>query len=158
MARPAPCSKCGGSLRADNKVGICTRNAECRKANRARYHVVNEVREFRQGLLRPPWGRLHGHAQERARRKGVPFEITPEDIRSVWRDTCPVFGVSLTINKGCVGPTSYTLDRIEPAKGYVPGNIQILSHKANSMKRDATREELLQFARWVLDQEGIAHE
>jgi len=44
---------------------------------------------------------------------------------------------------------SPTLDRIDPNKGYVKGNIQVLSHLANMMKSNATAEELHLFADWI---------
>jgi hypothetical protein len=42
-----------------------------------------------------------------------------------------------------------SIDRINPKLGYVEGNIQIISHKANRMKSNASVEELKLFARWV---------
>ncbi len=37
---------------------------------------------------------------------------------------------------------SPTLDRIDPVKGYVPGNIVVVSLRANTIKNDATMDEL----------------
>ena len=37
---------------------------------------------------------------------------------------------------------SPSLDRIDPTKGYVKGNVWIISHKANVFKSYATHEEL----------------
>lgn len=35
-----------------------------------------------------------------------------------------------------------SLDRINPDRGYVPGNVQVISFRANTLKNNATREEL----------------
>lgn len=40
------------------------------------------------------------------------------------------------------GDNSPTLDKIEPALGYVPGNIIVISGRANRLKADATIDEL----------------
>jgi len=58
---------------------------------------------------------------------------------------CPLLGLELTYaNCGNNNtPQNYaTLDRIDPTKGYVVGNVQILSFRANTIKGDATLEEL----------------
>jgi len=58
---------------------------------------------------------------------------------------CPILGLELTYTMSGtrVVPNNYaTLDRIDSNKGYELGNIQILSHRANMLKSDATKEEL----------------
>lgn len=64
---------------------------------------------------------------------------------------CPVFGIKLVTSKG--GPTDWSpsIDRIVPSKGYVPGNIQVISMLANKMKQNATPKQLDRFADWVLE-------
>ena len=37
---------------------------------------------------------------------------------------------------------SPNLDRIFPKKGYVPGNVRVISQRANRIKSDATVEEM----------------
>lgn len=86
---------------------------------------------------------LLSHARNRASKKNIEFSITKEDL--IVPDTCPVFGTPF------VPRTRYamSLDRINPTKGYVVGNVQIISRKANTMKNDATKEELLKFSDWA---------
>jgi len=81
--------------------------------------------------------------RDRAKRRGLECTITIEDIESIMVDVCPVLGIPLTINEQRTSrDNSYSLDRIDNNKGYVPGNIQIISVKANNMKSNATLEEL----------------
>ena len=47
-------------------------------------------------------------------------------------------------------PNSPSLDRIDPTKGYVKGNVMMMSALANRMKQDATLKQLNQFSRYHL--------
>ena len=87
----------------------------------------------------------------RAKKSKVLFNLLPEDIRT--SGECPVLKIRMERNKnGKRGaqPNSPSVDRIDPTKGYTRDNIQIISNKANMMKQDATPEELLMFAEWVI--------
>lgn len=64
---------------------------------------------------------------------------------------CPVFGFSFSRDER---RRAYSLDRIIPEKGYVKGNVQVISQLANAMKWDSTPEERLAFAKWILASEG----
>lgn len=48
-------------------------------------------------------------------------------------------------------PDSPSLDRIKPELGYVKGNIRVISFKANSIKNDASIEELRQILQYMED-------
>ena len=63
---------------------------------------------------------------------------------------CPVFGKRFVERGVGFSKWSPSIDKIDPRKGYVKGNIQVVSMLANCMKRDATPEQLKQFARWAL--------
>ncbi len=45
---------------------------------------------------------------------------------------------------------SPSLDRIDSTKGYVKGNVMIMSNLANRMKSNSTPEQLKQFSRYYL--------
>ncbi len=47
---------------------------------------------------------------------------------------------------------SPSLDRLEPTRGYVKGNVAVISYRANRIKTDATAEELQRVLDWVHDQ------
>lgn len=87
----------------------------------------------------------------RAKKLNVPFDLTLEYLISIFPDKCPVFNTTLTWGHqtGKILPTSPSLDKINPEKGYIVGNVQWLSNMANSMKHKATKEQLHQFADWV---------
>lgn len=82
--------------------------------------------------------KLWYRAKRRAKERKQEFSLQLEDI--VIPEKCPVF------NKPFVENTIYaaSLDRIDSTKGYVVGNIQVISTRANTLKNDATLEELEQ--------------
>ena len=85
-------------------------------------------------------------AKRRAKTKGVPFDLSVEDI--IIPELCPILGIPLMVGVGACGgnggPTdsSPSLDRIIPELGYVKGNVQVISNRANRFKSDASIEEL----------------
>jgi hypothetical protein len=91
-------------------------------------------------------------AKSRAKKKGLDFNIDKSDINVPI--VCSILGIPIIkeYKKGTKGgPTSNSpsLDRIDNLKGYVKGNVRVISHKANTMKHNATPEELIKFALWV---------
>ncbi len=87
-------------------------------------------------------------ARKRAKQFNLPITITEEDI--VIPEFCPVFGIKLVRgsvdeNRDCCP----SLDRIIPSLGYVPGNVAVISYRANRIKNDASLEELRLIADWM---------
>lgn len=89
-----------------------------------------------------PRPQMLGNAKQRAARAGVPCTITADDI--VVPSHCPVLGIPLYRRLGRKGgcDNSPSLDRIYPEDGYVPGNVVVVSRRANRAKSDLTIEEL----------------
>jgi hypothetical protein len=92
----------------------------------------------------PEYYMFHG-AKRRAEENGIPFNIKLSDV--VIPTHCPLLP-SLKLCKGnkTTEPTSPSLDRKIPSLGYVKGNVWVISHRANTIKNDATREELMEIA------------
>lgn len=88
-------------------------------------------------------------AKERAIKLNLPFEINVSDI--VIPKYCPILGIPLFKGKGKVGNNSPSVDKIDPLLGYTKDNIQIISFQANTMKSNASKEDLLLFSYWILE-------
>ncbi len=93
--------------------------------------------------------RLYNSAKQHAKKLGVEFTITEEDI--VIPTHCPYLKVVLTniSGQGRVA-TNASLERIDNSKGYIKENVQVISDLANRMKQNATKEQLLFFAQGIL--------
>lgn len=70
-------------------------------------------------------------ARARAKRKGLEFTLDVKDV--VIPEVCPVLGINME---------SPSLDRKDNSKGYTKDNTRVISNRANSLKKDATLEEL----------------
>jgi hypothetical protein len=87
-------------------------------------------------------------ARQRAKKSGIPFAITEEDIKIGTR--CPVMDVPYETGKDHVPhPHAPSLDRIDPRLGYVPGNVVVISRMANTIKHDASVEQIGKVYRWL---------
>lgn len=93
---------------------------------------------------------LRRTARRTAKKRFVPFDLTADDI--VIPEKCPVFGRKLDLTRK--GPWSPSLDRIEPKKGYVRGNVIVVSWRANQLKGDATINELQTLANFYSNVKG----
>ena len=96
---------------------------------------------------------MSSSSKKRAKKKGIPHNIDSAYILSIMPDYCPVFNIKLKYGVGGKEKYSASLDRIIPDKGYVKGNVQILSMLANLMKSNADVQELEMFCTWVRKQQ-----
>jgi hypothetical protein len=126
------------------------KNALSQAANR------DQVLRDRKDYYRTVHGRatiLCNGAKNRARVKGIPFDLTVEwverNLRSALEAGCPLLGIVITLDSAHMGnpPDSPSIDRKDPQRGYTQDNCWIVSHQANAMKNAATRDELLMFAK-----------
>jgi hypothetical protein len=93
--------------------------------------------------LKNPSSYLLQTAKSRAKSYGFEFDLTIEDI--IIPEVCPVLGIPLFIRLSSRGsgknPNNPSLDRIDSSKGYIKGNVQVISWRANDLKKNGTLEE-----------------
>ena len=90
------------------------------------------------------------NAKARAKKKGWDFNLKEEDI--LIPERCPVLGIPLELvaAKG-TRDNKPSLDRIDSSKGYIKGNVQVISWRANHLKTDGTLEEFEKLVRFLKD-------
>lgn len=149
------CSRCEVSLNDENWPNHRRRHRKyqctsCTNLEAKEWRVRNSehVRHYQtawqaQNAEKAMWLR----AKQRANKKGVEFTIRVEDI--IIPPTCPILGVTLVRSNGRSSPNSPSLDRIDPSKGYIPGNVTVISNRANTLKSNASVDELELVLKWM---------
>ena len=79
---------------------------------------------------------LYTETKSRAKLHNIEFNLDKEDI--VIPDVCPVLGTPLVVTINGRTDNTPTIDKIIPSKGYVKGNVKVISWLANMLKRDCT--------------------
>jgi hypothetical protein len=77
------------------------------------------------------------NAKQRAKKFNLPFDLDKKWFYENLKTSCPVFDIPFS-----EGKNNPSIDRIIPEKGYLKTNCRIISHRANTIKNDATLEEL----------------
>ncbi len=107
-------------------------------------------------------------ARYRAKKNNIPYSLSIHDLREIITEECPILGIKFELNKQGQEwgkgksknnwQNSPSLDRIVPEKGYVKDNIIIVSLMANSIKNQATPEQILtvgNFYKHLYNEKGI---
>ena len=85
-------------------------------------------------------------ARLRCQKNGREFNIEIKDI--VIPSRCPVLGIPIQPLSKSKAQRA-TLDRKDPTKGYIKGNVFVISGRANMLKNDATIEEVKAILRYM---------
>ena len=101
-------------------------------------------------------GNLHKTIRRRANTAGTSFNLELADLYEIIPadEKCPVFNLPFdvfTVKGGKPGPKpmSVSCDRIEPDKGYVRGNIRLISMKANRILSNVPLSDLQRVVAWA---------
>lgn len=82
-------------------------------------------------------------AKARARKHNIEFSITEDNLILVTH--CPILKIELIYHRtGSGRPSNNTasIDRLDSSQGYIPDNVQILSWRANNLKKDISLDEM----------------
>lgn len=109
---------------------------------------------YRRGRRSPPQialSLLVANAKYRAKKRGIEFTIVPSDVEMPSK--CPVLGIDIEHGNDDKSLTARdcapSLDRHNNTKGCVPGNVRVISWRANRIKNDATADELEAVLRYM---------
>lgn len=131
------------AIKGDNLKNGSTTSCGCWRKEKFLKHGLAVANDGKPDMVYSLWK----GAQTRARKKGVPFEIGMEDIEVP--EYCPALGIKLEQTDGLPGDCSPSLDRIIPELGYVPGNIMVISRRANVIKQNADWVEIRMVSDWL---------
>ena len=121
-------------------IACCLVRSE-KRWNTQKDAVKATMRKYRERLKRDVPLTVHLTViKHRAKKKGIEFTITEDDIHIPTH--CPILGIELRRSPRGFADASPALDRIYNTKGYVPGNVHVISTRANRLKSDASIEEL----------------
>lgn len=101
-----------------------------------------------------PVSLLLAGAKRRAQRAGLEFNITHDDVQIP--DVCPVLGIPLSRGVGRQTDNSPSIDRIDNSKGYVKGNVRVVSWRINQRKSDLSITEILALADYIKRETNIS--
>lgn len=135
-------AKRGASLKG---AGLKHCGCECLKRG-----MVPNTRAGRMGFVHTKQSLLLADIRRRAKLAGYECNLTVEDLDAP--AFCPAIGIRLDWHAGIRADALPSVDKIDPAGGYVRGNVAIISLRANRLKNNATLAEVEGIARYIRDQ------
>lgn len=142
----AQCSRCheikplaGWPVQRKNGA-ISFRLSFCADCKRTQYN--RSQNRSHEANLKNRWNRL----KVRSKKSGIEFDISFESFMGQWhqqRGRCFYTDTVLVTNFGIgFSPNACSVDKVEPALGYVLGNVVFASNRVNTVKSDISLEEM----------------
>jgi hypothetical protein len=76
----------------------------------------------------------------RAKSLGIDFNLDLEDVQVP--ELCPICKIPLFFSAEGRADNTPSMDRIDPTKGYVKGNVGVISWRANRCKNNMSKEDI----------------
>jgi hypothetical protein len=99
-----------------------------------------------------PFIMRHQKMVSSTKQRNIPYNLTPEFLKFIWTGFCPVSGEEIffpEVEEDRVDENAAELDRFDPSKGYIKGNVTWISRKYNRKKLDSSLEELENLVAWM---------
>lgn len=111
----------------------------------------------RRRLVSNPINFLLKNVKYNAKVRGIHFALSPGDFPGGIPEKCPVLGIKINFPAKGKDGSGPSFDRIDNSKGYVPGNVRIISLRANTLKLDCVNpQELRLVARYIEESLGTS--
>lgn len=132
----------------------CVLRHSARRYARLKPLVREKNRNWRiKNPLRDWAARACSRAKYRALQNSLSFDISPEYLLSLYPfdGKCPALGITLALQPGTKGaaPSSPALDRVNPLRGFVRGNVAVIPNRANAIKHNANSDAIRRVAIWL---------
>jgi hypothetical protein len=126
----------------DKTKAISNENRKVKNLSLTKIHELR--RRSRQSRETHFIQRMFTRAKQRSLKNNLEFNIELNDI--IIPEKCPLLNIKLVFGTKDNYKFSPSLDRIDSSKGYIKGNIQVISMLANTMKNNASKEQLIEFS------------
>lgn len=114
-----------------------------------------EAKRMEERYKKNPIPQMLSNSRIRAKNKNIPYNIATKDINDIWPkdNKCPVLNINFEMGYKNKKTKSHapSLDRIEPKKGYVKGNILVVCDIVNRLKSDASIEDLRKISNFFIN-------
>ena len=92
-------------------------------------------------------------ALTRSKKRGIDFNVSVKYLENIFPsdNLCPIFNCEMTFCNTDKS-NSASIDRKNPDKGYIEGNVQWICTKANTLKSNAHPYELMRLANYTVRQ------
>jgi hypothetical protein len=131
--RNKTCQQCKQKARKEKKKNWSEDQLKAYKAQRKASRRNNKL-----NINPERW--IWQSAKRRSTKKGLEFNLDVSDI--IIPETCPIYDIKLEFSiTGNTKHNSPSIDRVDNNKGYIKGNVRIISYIANSRKGNITLEQ-----------------
>ena len=115
-------------------------NEYCKKKKKESYSKEKRRQDYLKNINKE----IFYAAKQRAKVKNIPFTISLDDV--IIPERCPVFDIPLDSRNRYHAPT---LDRIDNDLGYIKGNVDVISSKANRLKNNGSIEDFKKIIQYM---------